>query len=290
MAKDYYKTLGVGKNASQDEIKKAFRKMAHQYHPDKNKGDDSKFKEINEAYRTLSDEKKRAQYDQFGSDGPSFAGGGYGAGNQGFGGFDFSGFQNGQGFDMGDLGDIFSDFFSAQGGPASGWGGSRTRRGRDISTEISLAFSEAVFGVEKTIAITKQSTCETCKGSGAKPGTKMKTCAKCKGQGQIRQTKRSILGTFENVTMCDECFGSGQTPEEKCGTCKGHGVHNKQETIKLTIPSGINNGEMVKLSGYGEAVSHGKTGDLYVKIKIKKPGKLSQKAKEALEVLQKEGI
>lgn len=278
MAKDYYKMLGVEKNASQDDIKKAFRKMAHQYHPDKNKGDDSKFKEINEAYQTLSDEKKRAQYDQFSAQGGPASG---------WGDFDpsnFSGFQNGQGFDMGDLGDIFSDFFG--GGQAQ----ARTRRGRDISTEIDLAFTEAILGVEKTISINKQSTCETCKGNGAKPGTKMKTCAKCKGQGQLRQVKRSFLGTFENVTMCDECFGEGNIPEEKCATCKGAGVHKKDQQIKLTIPGGINNGEMVKLSGFGEAVSHGKTGDLYVKIKIKKPGKLSNKAKEAIEVLRAEGV
>jgi molecular chaperone DnaJ len=162
MAKDYYETLGVSKGASKDEIKKAFHKLAHKHHPDKNKGDDAKFKEVNEAYQTLSDDQKRAQYDRFGADGPQGFNPGQGGG---FGGFDFSG-QGGMEFDMGDLGDIFGDFF---GGGGRGRGGAK--RGRDVSTEIDLTFEESIFGVARTILLSKQSTCDISKGKGGKPGT-----------------------------------------------------------------------------------------------------------------------
>src|ERR1035437_9937745 len=180
MSKNYYETLGINKNASKEEIKKAFHKLAHKYHPDKNKGDDSKFKEVNEAYQILSDDKKRSSFDQFGSaDGPQgFGGGGYGQQEQGFGGFDFSG---AQGFDMGDIGDIFGDFF----GGGMGRSSKNSRRGRDIQTEIDLTFSESIFGVKRKVSITKQSTCDICKGTGGKVGTKMNTCSACNGNGQI---------------------------------------------------------------------------------------------------------
>lgn len=264
MSKDYYETLGISKTASKDEIKKAFHKLAHKYHPDKNKGDDSKFKEVNQAYQTLSDDQKRAQYDRFGADGPQ--GFNPGAGGQGgFGGFDFSGFQNGGGveFDMGDLGDIFGDFF--------GGGGRRqqARRGRDISTEIDLTFEESVFGVSRTILLTKQSVCDICKGSGGKPGTKMDTCKTCNGNGQIREMKRSILGTFETRKTCDTCHGSGKVPAEKCTECNGKGVRNKQEEIEVNVPAGINAGEMVRMTGMGEAIQGGQAGDLYIKLNVK---------------------
>ena len=262
MAKDYYEILGVSKGASKDEIKKAFHKLAHKHHPDKNKGDDTKFKEVNQAYQTLSDDQKRAQYDRFGADGPQGFNPGQGGG---FGGFDFSGFQNGGGveFDMGDLGDIFGDFF--------GGGRSRqqARRGRDISTEIDLSFEDSVFGVERTILLTKQSTCDICKGSGGKPGVKMDTCKTCNGNGQIREMKRSILGTFESLRTCEVCYGSGKVPAEKCTECHGRGVRNKQEEIKVKIPAGINNGEMVRMTGMGEAVQGATSGDLYIKINVK---------------------
>jgi molecular chaperone DnaJ len=252
MSKDYYEILGVNKNASKDEIKKAFHKLAHKHHPDKNKGDDSKFKEVNEAYQTLSDEQKRAQYDRFGSAGP-----------QGFGGFDFSGAQ-GMEFDMGDLGDIFGDFFGG------GMGGRKqARRGRDISTEIDLSFEESVFGVTRTILLSKQSICDICKGNGGKPGTKMDTCKTCNGNGQIREMKRSILGTFESRRTCDTCHGSGKIPSEKCTECKGKGVLHKQEEITVKIPAGINAGEMVRMTGMGEAIQGGQAGDLYIKINVK---------------------
>lgn len=264
MSKDYYETLGVSKNASKDEIKKAFHKMAHKYHPDKNKGDDSKFKEVNQAYQTLSDDQKRAQYDRFGADGPQGFNPGQGGG---FGGFDFSGFQNGGGmeFDMGDLGDIFGDFF----GGGMGRSGGKSRRGRDISTEINLLFEEAVFGVEKTIILGKQSICDVCSGLGSKPGTKLEICKKCNGNGQIREMKRSILGTFATNKVCEDCHGKGKIPTDKCTHCRGNGVYHKQEEIKIKIPAGIENGESIRMSGMGEAISGAPSGDLYIRVNVK---------------------
>ncbi len=263
MAKDYYETLGVSKTASKEEIKKAFHKLAHKHHPDKNKGDDSKFKEVNEAYQTLSDDGKRAQYDRFGQAGPQA---GFGGG-QGFGGFDFSGFQNGNGgmeFDMGDLGEIFGDFFGG------GMGGrAQARRGRDISTEIDLAFEDSIFGVTRKILLTKQSKCDICKGTGAKPGSKMDTCKTCNGNGQIREVKRSILGSFSSVKTCDTCHGQGKIPKEHCTDCYGKGVRNKQEEIEIKVPAGISAGEMVRMTGMGEAIPGGQSGDLYIKINVK---------------------
>lgn len=273
MAKDYYEILGVNKGASKDEMKKAYHKLAHKYHPDKNKGDDTKFKEVNEAYQTLSDDGKRAHYDRFGSAGPNMGGAqGYGGFNQGaggFGGFDFSGFQQGGGveFDMGDIGDIFGEFFG--GGGMGGRGRSQQARGRDISTEIDISFEESIFGVKRSVLISKQSTCDICKGTGGKPDTKMDTCKTCNGKGKVREMKRSILGTFETARVCDSCHGAGKIPNEKCSECKGKGVHNKQEDISIAIPAGINNGEMIRMTGKGEAISHGQTGDLYIKVNVK---------------------
>ncbi|HEY5588755.1 MAG TPA: molecular chaperone DnaJ [Candidatus Paceibacterota bacterium] len=269
MPKNYYESLGVEKNATKDELKKAFHKMAHKYHPDKNKGDDKKFKEVNEAYQALSDDAKRARYDQFGSaDGPSMGGGGGNYGGQqsgGFGGFDFSGFQNGQGFDMGDLGDIFGDMF----GGGSTRSSKNSRRGRDIQTEIDLSFEESIFGVVKKVNISKQSTCDICRGTGGKVGTKMNTCKTCGGQGKVREIKRSILGSFETVKTCDTCMGSGSIPSEKCSTCRGAGVYKKQKEIELNIPAGINNSEMLKMAGAGEDIQGGPSGDLYIKVYVK---------------------
>ena len=263
--KDYYEILGVPKTSSKDELKKAFHKLAHKYHPDKNKGDDKMFKEVNEAYQVLSDDQKRAQYDQFGADGPSFGGGQGGGFNQGgFGGFDFSGFQGQQGFDMGDLGDIFSDFFGGQ----QGGRGPSSKRGRDMSTEITIGFADSIFGITKKILLSKTSTCVTCHGSGAKDGAKQVTCSQCKGQGQIRETRRSILGTFATTKLCDVCNGAGTVPSEMCGTCKGAGVKKKEEEIEIKIPAGIESGEMMRMTGAGEAIKHGTAGDLYVKINV----------------------
>lgn len=262
MSKDYYETLGVNKGASKDEIKKAFYKLAHKYHPDKKEGNEAKFKEVNEAYQTLSDEQKRAQYDQFGSQYANM-GGGYqhqGGGFGGFEGFDFGGGMGGQEFDFGNLNDIFSDFF--------GGGRAQARRGRDISTEIQISFADAVFGITRKVLITKTSSCDTCKGKGAKAGTKMETCKPCNGNGQIREMKRTILGSIQSTKVCDTCLGSGEVPKEICESCRGKGVLRREEEITINIPAGIRDGEMVRMTGMGEAISHGQTGDLYIKINV----------------------
>ncbi|HEY4503347.1 MAG TPA: molecular chaperone DnaJ [Candidatus Paceibacterota bacterium] len=259
MSKDYYGVLGVNKEASKDEIKKAFYKLAHKYHPDKKDGDEAKFKEVNEAYQVLSDEDKRSKYDQFGSADAQ----GFGGSQSGFEGFDFSGFQNGGAdFDFGNLNDIFSDFF--------GGGGGRTqaRRGRDISTEIQISFSDAIFGTNRKILITKTSNCVTCNGSGAKQGSKMETCKSCNGQGQIREMKRTILGSISSTKVCESCHGKGEVPKEICEKCKGKGVLRQEEEISIVVPAGIRDGEMIRMTGHGEAVSHGTSGDLYIKINV----------------------
>lgn len=252
--KDYYKILGVEKGASAEDIKKAFRKLAHKYHPDKG-GDEAKFKEANEAYQILSDEKKRSEYDTYGQ-----TGGGFGGGQQQGGGFSgFEGFR-GQGFDGVDLNDIFGDFF--------GGGRPQTRRGHDISVDAEISFSESIFGVVRKVRITKISRCDVCAGSGAKPGTKTKTCRDCDGQGRVQEMKRSFLGTISQVRECSACAGSGKIPEEKCTNCKGRGVARREEEITIKIPAGINSGEMVRLTGAGEAIQSGTPGDLYVKIHV----------------------
>lgn len=256
MAKDYYTLLGVEKGATKDDIKKAFYKLAAKYHPDKKGGDESKFKEINEAYQILSDERKRKEYDTYGQtfNGAGPQQGGFGGFNQG----DFSDMQ----FDFGDLGDIFGDMFGG------GFGGAREKRGRDISLEIDVPFTEAIFGTERNVLISKVSSCTTCSGSGARPGTKKKTCITCNGQGKVRDVKKTFMGSFQTVRTCDVCHGQGQVPEEKCSDCRGAGVLNKREEIHITVPAGISNGEMIRMSGMGEAVQGGITGDLYVKVNV----------------------
>lgn len=270
MSKDYYETLGVSKGASKEEIKKAFYKLAHKYHPDKKEGNEAKFKQVNEAYQVLSDDSKRSKYDQYGSGFENMGQqGGYGAGAQGgFEGFDFSGaggFGNGNvDFDFGNLNDIFSDFFTG------GMGGGRTqaRRGRDISTEVQISFSDAIFGTNRKILITKTSTCLTCNGSGAKAGSKMETCKHCNGQGKIRESKRTIFGNVASTKVCDVCLGTGEVPKELCDKCKGKGVMRREEEISIVIPAGIRDGEMIRMTGMGEAISKGTTGDLYIKINV----------------------
>lgn len=242
--------LGVSKNASSDDIKKAFHKLAHKYHPDKKGGDEAKFKEINEAYQILSDSKRRAEYDAYGS---TF-GGGQGAGFEGFQGFDFS-----QGFD---IGDIFGEFFNG--------GQGRTRRGRDISVDIQVSFAESIFGVMRNVLISKVGTCEVCSGSGAEIGSKRKECKACGGKGRIHETKRSFLGAFTSVHECQVCGGVGTVPENPCAVCGGHGVLKKTEEISVTIPAGIQDGEMIRLSGRGEAIPHGTAGDLYIKVHVER--------------------
>ena len=257
MAKDYYKILGVERNASPEDVKKAFRKLAHQHHPDKG-GAAEKFSELNEAYQVLSDEKKRREYDTYGH---VFSGAGGGAQGAGFGGFE--GF--GQGFEGVDLGDIFSDFF----GGGFSRAGAHIERGSDISIDIEIAFEESVFGTNRKVLLGKTAQCEVCSGTGAKPGTKMKQCPTCKGKGQVTEMRRSLLGTFSSVRTCGVCRGKGEVPEEKCKTCGGLGIHKKQEEIAIAIPPGIQNGEMIRMSGRGEAVASGIPGDLYVQVHVK---------------------
>ncbi len=259
MAKDYYNVLGVEKGATKDDIKKAFYKLAAKYHPDKKGGDEAKFKEINEAYQILSDERKRKEYDTYGQtfNGAGPQGGGFG----GFGGFNQGDFSDMQ-FDFGDLGDIFGDMFGG------GFGGAREKRGRDISLEIDVPFTEAIFGTQRNVLISKVSSCVTCAGTGARPGTKKKTCTTCNGQGKVRDVKKTFMGSFQTVRTCDVCHGQGQVPEEKCNDCRGAGVLNKREEIHITVPAGISNGEMIRMSGMGEAVQGGVTGDLYVKVNV----------------------
>jgi len=258
--RDYYEILGVTKSASKDEIKKAFYKLAHKYHPDKTGGDAEKFKEMSEAYSVLSDDKKRGEYDSYGRvfGGGAGPGGFGGAGAQGF---DFSQFQDA--FQQGgfDFGDIFGDFFG-------GAGGGRVRRGRDISIDLELSFKDAIFGTKRKVLLAKVAECETCRGSGAKPGTKQETCKKCNGSGKIHETTNSIFGAISTVQPCRACRGTGKTPEEKCATCRGEGVYRKQEEIEITAPAGIEGGEMIRLTGAGEAVAGGIAGDLYVKIHV----------------------
>ena len=266
MNKDYYATLGVDKSASKDEIKKAFYKLAHKYHPDKKDGNEAKFKEVNQAYQVLSDDEKRSKYDQFGSQYENM-GGHHNHQGGGFGGFDFSGaqgFGNGAEFDFGNLNDIFSDFFGG------GMGGGRTqaRRGRDISTEIQISFSDSVFGINRKVLITKTSNCLTCEGKGAKPGTKLETCKTCNGQGKIHEAKRSFLGTISTTKLCETCLGTGEVPREVCEKCKGKGVLRREEEISIAIPAGIRDGEMIRMSGMGEAITKGTSGDLYIKINV----------------------
>ncbi len=266
MAKrDYYEILGVNKGASKDEIKKAFRKLAHEYHPDKGTGNTEKFKEVNEAYSTLSDDTKRAQYDQFGHAGSQFGGGasgqgGFGGFDFGGGGFDFSGFQNGGGMEF-DLGDIFGDFFG---------GGRRQKqkRGSDITVDVKLTFKEAVFGVDRKVNITKTSKCNHCKGNGGEPGAEFTDCHTCNGKGTIRETKRTILGSMSTQRICDTCNGKGTIPKKKCSVCHGVGTTRKSEEIEFRIPAGIENGEVLRLSGAGEAVSGGTSGDLYIRVHV----------------------
>jgi molecular chaperone DnaJ len=258
MNKDYYNILGISKNAPKEEIKKAYRKLAHKYHPDKTGGNEAKFKEINEAYYVLSDEKRRSEYDRYGK---VFSGLGEQGGFGGFEGFDFSNFSS----DFPDLSEIFGDFFGFSETSRS----TRNRRGRDISIDLEVGFEEASFGTTRKILLTKPGVCDTCNGGGAAIGSVLKTCSYCQGSGKIHETKRSFFGTFTALKICEHCSGAGKIPSKKCRNCKGAGIVKKPEEISVEIPSGIYDNEMIKLSGKGEAVNHGIPGDLYIKIHVK---------------------
>ena len=256
--KDYYQVLGLQKGASKDEVKKAFRKLAAQYHPDKKTGNEEKYKEITEAYAVLGDEKKKAEYDTYGH---AFNGGGGGA-QGGFNWADFAGQQGGfggQGFEF-DISDIFENFGFG--------GGQRPARGRDVSIEINLSFKEAVFGTTRKVLITKNSTCTECKGSGGKPGAGTTSCTTCNGQGKVRETRQSIMGSFTTVRECSTCNGRGQIPKERCTHCAGAGVRRGQEEVEIKVPAGIENGEVIRMTGRGEAIASGQPGDLYIKVQV----------------------
>ena len=273
MAKrDFYEVLGVAKGASDTEIKKAYRKAAMKYHPDKFSGAsdtekneaEDKFKEINEAYQVLSDENKRAQYDRFGH--AAFENGG-GAGAGGFGGGFGGGFE--------DLGDIFGSFFGGSGGFGGfgGFGGSRQRGpepGEDLRYNLELTLEEAAKGVEKTLKYKRTGTCGTCHGTGAQEGSKMSKCSKCNGTGTINVTQRTVFGNFQTTQECDACHGKGEVPEKKCKKCHGTGIDTETVEKTIKIPAGIDDGQKLRLSGMGNASTEGgPNGDLYVYISVK---------------------
>ncbi len=269
MAKrDYYEVLGVGKTASADELKKAYRRLAVQHHPDRG-GDEEKFKEVNEAYEVLKEPSKRQRYDQFGhagvgssaaSDGNPFSG--------------FGGAGNGQEFhfDFGDLGlgDIFGSFFGGDfGGGARGRNGQRQARGRDVETMVELTFEQAVFGTEVELNLNLDVECEHCKGSTVEPGYELKECGTCKGSGQVVNVTKTIFGNIQQASICPTCNGRGQIPEKVCTVCKGKGTQRKSEKITLKVPAGIDDGATIRLRENGEAVANGPRGDLYVNLRVK---------------------
>lgn len=263
--RDYYEILGIGKSASADEIKKAYRKAAIKFHPDKEGGDEAKFKEASEAYEVLKDSAKRQRYDQFGHAG---VGGDTGAGGGPFGGFGGAGAQ-GTHFDFGDmggLGDIFGSFFGGQNG---GQRGQHPTRGRDVETAIEITFEEAVFGTEKDLNLNLDDTCEHCKGKTVEPGHDLKTCKTCKGSGQVVRVMRTVFGNIQQASTCSTCNGRGKVPEKVCTVCHGKGVQQKRQTIRLKIPAGVDDGATIRLREHGEAIANGSKGDLYVHMRVK---------------------
>ncbi len=268
MSKDYYSVLGVNKNASAEEIKKAYRKLAHQHHPDKNGGTDSKFKEVNEAYQVLGNAEKRKQYDQFGA---SFNQAGSGPG-----GFNWQDFQRAYGnqqgnpninFDFGDLGDIFGDIFGG-GGRTSRRAG--PRRGSDVEFVTAVDFKEAVFGATKTLRFEKAIVCDHCQGQGAEPGAKVTTCATCGGRGQVEQIQRTFLGAMRSIGVCPACGGEGKSYSQKCKKCGGQGAVMGIKELKVKIPAGISDGQTIKLAGEGEPGSKGgMAGDLLLIVQVR---------------------
>ena len=277
MAKrDYYEVLGVNKNATDDELKKAYRKLAKKYHPDANLDNkaeaEAKFKEVNEAYETLSNPQKRRMYDQFGPDGPQGFGGGAGGpfgGQNGYYSYSSSGFD---GFgDFGDLGDIFSSFFGGGFGGKSSRKQNGPKKGADLNLQLDITFEEVFLGVEKEIIINRNEECSHCHGTGARPGTSVTKCPECNGTGQVRQVQNTILGQMQTTRTCATCHGSGEIIKEPCDICRGKGKVRKQPKIKVKIPAGIDNGQTVVLRGEGEpGEKGGSKGDLYITVKIKR--------------------
>ncbi len=257
--RDYYEVLGLSKSASDDDIKKAYRKMAKQYHPDMNPGDktaEAKFKEASEAYAILSDPDKKRQYDQFGH--AAFEQGGGGAG-----GFDFT--------NMGDMGDIFGDIFGDLfgGGRRSQRANNGPMKGANLRTGIRITFEEAVFGCEKELELALKDECNTCHGSGAKPGSNPETCSKCGGRGQVTFTQQSLFGMVRNVQTCPDCRGTGKIIKDKCPDCYGSGYISNKKKIQVSIPAGIDDGQSIRIRGKGEPGSNGgERGDLLVEVSV----------------------
>lgn len=268
--RDYYEVLGVDKNATDEELKKAYRRLAKKYHPDANPDNkeeaEKKFKEVNEAYEVLSDAQKRRMYDQFGHEGPA----GFGGGNPGGGYYSYStsGFN---GFDDFDLGDIFSSIFGGGSRTGSRRNNNGPIKGADLRYNMEITFEEAFLGVERVITITRDEPCTTCSGNGAKPGTTSETCKVCGGTGQVRQVQNTILGQMQTTKTCSNCHGTGKVIKEVCDNCKGKGTVRKQAKIKVKIPAGIDNEQSIVLRGEGEpGVRGGAKGDLYIVVRIRK--------------------
>jgi molecular chaperone DnaJ len=262
MAKrDYYEVLGVAKGAQDADIKKAYRKLARQYHPDvnpDNKEAEEKFKEVNEAYEVLSDPDKRSRYDQFGHAGVDGQAGGFGGGG-------FSGFGGSGGF-----GDIFDMFFGGEMGGQSSGGRRGPQRGADLRKDMEITFEEAAFGVEKDVEVVRAEACNACQGTGAKSGTTKKRCDKCHGSGQVRMTQKTPLGSFQSVRPCPDCGGEGTIIESPCPECNGQGRVRKRKTLKVKIPAGVDSDSRIRLTGEGEAGARGgESGDLYIFIRVK---------------------
>ena len=266
MAKrDYYEILGVGKSASADELKKAYRRLAVEHHPDRG-GNEEQFKELNEAYEVLKDPSKRQRYDQFGhagvgssaaSDGNPFAGfGGFGQGTENV------------NFDFGDLGlgDILGSFFT---GDMGGGRQSRQKRGRDVETSVEITFEQAVFGTEVELRLNMEDTCEHCKGTTVEPGYELKKCDECDGSGQIKRVTRTIFGNIQQASTCPKCHGRGKIPDKECSVCGGKGTKSRNQIITLKVPAGIDDGATIRLREHGEAIANGPKGDLYVNVRVK---------------------
>lgn len=263
---DYYQILGIERTATQDDIKKAFHKLAHKYHPDKG-GDEKKFKEINEAYQVLSNAEKRSQYDQFGR---VFEGaGGPSAGSAQD--FNWAWQNSSQNFDFDDLGDIFENFFSFGGGGARRASRKDARKGKDIQIDIEISLEETLSQVTKEVALHKMVFCQRCHGKGAEPGTKINECFSCRGTGQVQQVKRTMLGSYTAFATCPECHGEGSKPEKPCNVCKGEGRVKGQEIVQINIPAGVDNNQAIEIDGKGESGKRGaRAGNLYARIFIKK--------------------